>query len=259
MMSSTSWRFALLPYLEQQAIFDKAAEALAAGTEINFYPVGNTAHTFADYNVYTQPLLNLVVAGYSCPSSAVSDIYEYSSNFVGLGTQMVKYVGIMGAYPDPLGRTGCFYQVQYDSYATNNGSLLLNECVGFRDVLDGTSNTIIVGEQSGNPRNPRISNYHSGWGGASGRETVSQLKAGTAGLHRYGGSLTAVFHTPNPVSTGAEANAVWDFNTPLSSFHPGGVQVLLADGSTHFATDTIELSLLQELCTRDDRQVLGEW
>ena len=161
-----------------------------------------------------------------------------------------------------MGRASSFYQVQYGSYATNNGSLLLNECVGFRDVLDGTSNTIIVGEQSGNPRNPRISNYHSGWGGASTTVgTVSQWNAVGAQVSslRYGASVTAVFHTPNPVSTGVEANAVWDFNTPLSSFHPGGVQVLLADGSTHFATDTIELSLLQELCTRDDREVVGEW
>ena len=35
------------------------------------------------------------------------------------------------------------------------------------------------------------------------------------------------------------------------SDHPGGVQVLLCDGSVHFAADTISPSVLAPLCTRD--------
>ena len=63
-------------------------------------------------------------------------------------------------------------------------------------------------------------------------------------------------HAPNPASTGAEANADWEFNTPLTSFHPGGVQVVLADGSARFIQDTIPLETLQRLCVRDDGEVV---
>lgn len=71
--------------------------------------------------------------------------------------------------------------------------------------------------------------------------------------------MTTVYHTPNPTSTGSEANASWDFCTPLSSFHTGGVHALLADGSTHFVSDNIDFGLLQLLCVRDDGKVVGEW
>lgn len=260
MTDATSWRFAILSFLEQSSIFDLAAAARGAGTRLNFYPMGNVAHTISDYNTYTRPLINLVLDVFHCPSSASPAVYEYSSSFAGLGTQMVMYAGIMGAYPDPRGRANVFYETQYNSFATSNGCLLLNECLGFNSITDGTSNTIIVAEQSGNIRFPtRISNYHSGWGGVSSTGTVAQWKAGAALQHRYGASVTALFHTPNPTSLGAEANAVWDFNTPLTSYHPGGVHVLMADASTQFMSDTIELPIALNLCTRDDGNVIGEW
>ncbi|WP_146594570.1 DUF1559 family PulG-like putative transporter [Novipirellula galeiformis] len=255
-----NWRFTLLPYLEQQAVFDLAKAAQGAGTRINFYPKGNTAHTLADYNVYTQQLLNLVIPAYACPSSATPEIYTISSHFAAFGTQRVSYAGIMGAYPDPMGRSGAFYKTQYGSYATNNGGLLINEDKAFRDITDGTSNTIVVGEQSGNAQFPtRAANYHSGWSGYAYTGTVTTWKAGTADQHRYGSGLTAIYHSPNPSSLGAEANAEWDSNTPLTSYHPGGVHALLADGSTQFITDSIELALLLKLSTRDDGLVIEEW
>ena len=258
---AASWRFALLAYMEQNALFDLDP----SGQQMNFYPVGNAAHTIDNYNDYTKPFINLIVPGYSCPSSTSPEMYYYTlPNFAGLGTQMVHYVGIMGAYPDPRGRSNVFYQCQYDHFATNNGTLLINETTNFRDLTDGSSNTIIVGEQSGNMYFPtRISNYHSGWAGVAGTnntQTVSQWKAAdSGGQHRFGSGLTAVFHTPNPTSLGSEAGAVWRFNTPLMSYHPGGVHVLLADGSTRFMANTIELSLLRNLCTRDDGEVIGQW
>lgn len=255
--SATSWRFAVLPYLEQQALFDLAKAAQGAGTRINFYPVGNASHTFADYNVYTQPLLNLIVPGYACPSSASPAIYEYSSHFSGLGTQMINYVGIMGGYPDPAGRANASFQTQYSSFATNNGALLINDSTSFRDFTDGTTNTIVIGEQSGNARYPtRIANYHSSW---SGYQQDGKITDWSAGAHRYGSGLTAIYHSPNPTSLGSEANAVWDSNTPLTSYHPGGVHALLADGSTQFITDSINLPILLKLSVRDDGKVIEEW
>ncbi|QDS86470.1 hypothetical protein EC9_06320 [Rosistilla ulvae] len=260
LMNPNSWRFSLLPFMEQQAIADLARAAEAAGTKINFYPKGNAAHTLADYNIYTQPLINLIIPAYACPSSAAPEIYTYSSHFTNTGTQRINYTGIMGAYPDPAGRTSSAYQTQYSSFATNNGSLLINEHTAFRDITDGTSNTGIVGEQSGNRRFPtRTANYHSGWSGYGYSGTVATWNAGAASQHRFGSGVTALYHSPNPTSLGSEANADWDSNTPLTSYHPGGVQVLQADGSTRFMSDTVALEIVLKLATRDDGQVIGEW
>ena len=256
---ATSWRFALFPYLEQTAAFDQAAAARAAGTRINFYLGNSGTYTVSDFNVYTQPLIGLVIDGFNCPSSALPALYQYNAGYANAGTQEAMYVGIMGAYPDPRGRTSVVYPVQRGSYATSNGLLLLNESAGIANAVDGTSNTMIVGEQSGNSRNPSIANYNGGWTGVSRGETVSEIRAAGLNQHWYGAGLTAVYHTPNPASTADEANSDYDFNTPLSSYHTGGVHALLADGSTHFVSDNVNLALLFRLCVKDDGEVVGEW
>ena len=249
-----SWRFSLLPYLDQAPVYNKATSG-----SLNFYPAGNNAHTLADYNAATQPMLNLVLPVYDCPSSPVDNIYTYSSHFSSFGTQQIKYVGIMGAYPDPNARTNISYLSSHGGYATSNGALLVGENTKFRDFTDGTSNTIIVGEQSGNTRSPQLSAYHSGWGGMSHLGTVSSWTAAGSGTAYFGSGVTTVYHSPNPTSTGSEANAPYDFCTPLSSYHEGGVHALLADGSTHFVSNNISLTLLQQLSARDDGTVVGEW
>jgi prepilin-type N-terminal cleavage/methylation domain-containing protein len=256
-LAATSWRFALLPGLDQANVYNK----VGMSTYPNFYPTPNsTPHTISELNSYTVPLVGFVVPAYSCPSSTVSDIYEYNSNYRGIGTQMIKYVGIMGAYPDPQGRTDVFYFNSNGGYMTSNGTLLYNQCVGFRDMTDGTSNVIVLGEQSGNTRSiTRLANYTSGWSGSSTRLTVAGLNGPPATTGSvFGSGLTAVFNRPNPTTVGAESNSDYDFNTPLSSFHAGGVHVLLNDGSVRFMNDNTDLPTIQQLCVRNDGKVTGE-
>ncbi len=253
-----SWKFALLPYFDQTALYNVRAES---GDSINFYAAGGGAHTLSSYNSYTQQFFNHFLTMYHCPSSARSPWYAYNTNFTDWPTQAIQYVGIMGAYPDPAPtpRSDVTYETQYGSFITSNGCLTINECQAIRDITDGTSNTIIIGEQSGNPNNPVTSHYHSGWGGATWNDTVRVMNQGAALQHRYGCGVTSIFHSPNPTSTGAEANAPWDWNTPLSSYHTGGVHVLLADGAVRFLSNNTNLTLIRQLAARDDGQVIGEW
>jgi prepilin-type processing-associated H-X9-DG protein len=41
-------------------------------------------------------------------------------------------------------------------------------------------------------------------------------------------------------------------NTPVQSVHPGGANVLLADGSVHFCSETTDIQILRYMATRDD-------
>lgn len=43
------------------------------------------------------------------------------------------------------------------------------------------------------------------------------------------------------------------------SYHPGGVQVLLADGSGHFIADSIDIAVWQALATRDKGEIVGQF
>lgn len=41
-------------------------------------------------------------------------------------------------------------------------------------------------------------------------------------------------------------------NIPLNSAHPGGVHIVLCDGSVRFVADSMTMELLAKLSTRDD-------
>ena len=48
-------------------------------------------------------------------------------------------------------------------------------------------------------------------------------------------------------------------NTPLTSAHPNGVQIVLADGSVRFITNNIDLATYKNLADRDDGNALGDF
>ena len=248
-----NWRFALLPYMDQANVYNQVMP-----TSVQFWMgAGNT------YSGATLIFKDKVITPiYQCPSSSLSPIaYANGSANPGQGSQAHQYAGIMGAYPDPISsRTAAHsYKVQYDSHATDTGVLLLCECKGIRDITDGTSNTLIIGEQSGNQRNPKRAIYTSGWSGSVYHDTVSKMISNGGAVNNFAAGLTSIYHRPNPTSTGVEANQDHDWNTPLSSFHTGGVQVLLADGSARFLSESTNLQLIQCLAVRDDSITVGEW
>ena len=44
---------------------------------------------------------------------------------------------------------------------------------------------------------------------------------------------------------------------PPSSYHPGGVNILMGDGSVRFGKDTVALNVWQALSTRNGSEVLS--
>ncbi len=48
-------------------------------------------------------------------------------------------------------------------------------------------------------------------------------------------------------------------NTVLNSFHPGGIQVGLADGSVRFLAETINMVTLLKLGSGDDGEPVGDF
>ena len=70
--------------------------------------------------------------------------------------------------------------------------------------------------------------------------------------------MTTIRDAPNPRGTASYMNNV-QCNTPLTSAHPGGVQVGLADGSVRFLTDNVNLVTFKHLADRDDGNAIGEF
>ncbi len=120
---------------------------------------------------------------------------------------------------------------------TNNAGVFFHSSkTNVRDITDGTTNTVMINEARGFlATNPLIPSS----GIADGR----------------GIRFSAVTQTSIPINSTNAGNRWF----PTSSFHVGGAHVLLADGSTRFASENIDATLWSRLGSRSDGNTLGEW
>ena len=164
--------------------------------------------------------------------------------------QGAMYVGIAGAVDHSTtkaaGHQGSIGDV------SRGGVLLYKDHVRIREITDGTSNTMMVGEQSdwcrdayGNTMNCRSDCGHGFTTGA--RDLTWDERTF---------NLTTVLHPINEKSStalGVLENC--GTNHPIQSAHPGGAQVLMADGSVQFLEDETDLQILYDLANRNDGHV----
>src|SRR5262249_43533614 len=221
------------------------------------YPAPAGTYTIqAAFNV-APVLANWVFKGYRCPSNpnnpliAPANMYDPYS---GAPTQIIDYVGIMGASPDPAGRSDAniYWKSPYGDLYTN-GSLGYNQAFRITDLIDGTSNTMIVGEQSGTVNHQVISaNMFGGWAGAS-TDWPGARQSGDAGSLYACGVTVVKYVIDSQTPTTGYSDTPYMLNTILNSSHTGGgTNCLLADGSVHFLMDSTDITILLRLCARDD-------
>jgi len=241
-----NWRFQIFPYLEQANLY--------ARIDFNLSLNGNVT------NANTTALSNNKIAAYICPSSPLD---PNADNSVGttynnaLRTQIPMYVGISGATPDVAGRT-VGSASNYGGFYTNNGMLLHNQQTRIRDAVDGTSNVMMVAEQSGRvgTRDMR-SGYYGGYTGTTFGARVSATVPN--GADSWSTGLTSVQYRINSPTVAAGSDNPWDANTVINSFHVGGIQGLLGDGSVRFLSENMDMGVLRNLCSREDGVPLGEF
>lgn len=254
--SRPNFRVAMFPFLEQGALYDQL------DLTRNFNSAANASSTYG----YHRPtdrnyvLHRLTIPVFKCPSSPhetngqVSGMQNYSQGMLS------DYVGVSGAYPDPGGRTNvCSPQTGHGGIFCNNGMLVPMRVTRIGEVIDGTSNTLIVAEQSGMVANRDVrSNYHSAWAGISnfGKTDVTTYVAGDT---PFGGGVTTIRYRINHKLLDVGTNTPYDANTVVNSFHTGGIHALLADGSVRFLSETMNFTTLTSLGAKNDGQVVGEF
>jgi prepilin-type N-terminal cleavage/methylation domain-containing protein len=122
-----------------------------------------------------------------------------------------------------------------------------NRPIKFRDILDGTSSTLAVGETT-----YEMKDYL--W---------SSSLPEIGGTQRHGLARWVVGY-PRGVSMGSTG---FPLNRPsvanlggYSSSHPSGLNFLLMDGSVHFMSDAIDPAILNSLSTRRGQEIINvDW
>jgi prepilin-type N-terminal cleavage/methylation domain-containing protein/prepilin-type processing-associated H-X9-DG protein len=148
--------------------------------------------------------------------------------------------------------------------------------VRIADITDGTSNTAAFSESTlgtgAVPASPAVADPRfvvlEVPGGNDPTPADCDGAAGTFAANRggmwinghYGNTLYNHFYPPNVLGHWDCGNASHNKGlTAARSFHPGGVNVLLCDGSVRFVRDSIALATWRALATRDGGEVLGDF
>ncbi|QDS96526.1 Type II secretion system protein G precursor [Roseimaritima multifibrata] len=257
----------VLPFIENANL-----EALIDYRE----PLYLGALNYQQFNAVHAVAARTVVPAFLCPSDPQNPInVSGTDTFAGL-----NYVVCAGS------GTG----KNYDSRAQTDGMFWRGSHTGFRDMTDGSSNTLLLAEAligggASYPTPPPApampyfryiatyaggpgSMYGSGMGfnGAPGDNPV--LEVAVAGAASWSGARCNAWIHGKDIDTGFNAYA--SPNAPTAdvaknslgffaarSLHPAGVNVACGDGSVHFISDSVDMKTWRGMSTRSGREVVS--
>lgn len=226
-----AWGSLMLPFIEQQPLHD------AIDFRLDCRDANNMAWGATQ------------IESFRCPSDSGPGTFVVSDSTSSYVLGISNYVGLLGygsvsmTPGNPAGK-GTFYR---------------NSATRFRDIIDGTSNTIMIGERTQQHRFNGATNFidsQSTWyaavpgverlAGMSGMmatmtEAQPSLVLGHAGQPAMGGMM-AMHRVPNTT------NHIVHF----SSQHPGGIGFVACDGSVRFLSETIQYETFRRLGVRED-------
>jgi prepilin-type N-terminal cleavage/methylation domain-containing protein/prepilin-type processing-associated H-X9-DG protein len=236
-----SWLVRIMPQLEQMTYYQQLDWK---GT--NF---GGSLGWLGENTTNAALLGNVEFPVFICPSSPLPHQVLNTGGWT-VNDPSTMYTGNSGATNDISARD------KLDSGAAPGrlsfgGVLISLDMVRISDIRDGTSNTLMVVEQSdwctdalGNKSDCRSDCTHG-----------FCMGPGNDGWDRTF-NITTVYNAINEKSAnafGVPGNC--GPNRAIQSVHTGGAQVLLADGSVHFAVESLDLHVLYNLANRNDGNV----
>jgi len=245
----------LLPYLEQAALEDLYNDKVA-------------------WEQQTAQVARTIIPTFICPSNAGPEIMPFPE------------LALLGTYPvgEEFGITTYLYSKgSHHGWCMNPGSMGsqvgmfdTNLSTRFRDLVDGASNTIAMGEGATGNQFPLCTGQHCTAPLTTTRPAVqawliaqpnaTSYQAG--GLEATGGIFGSTADPINKVRVtdtlvdDAEVDdcaAAGHATSNYRSYHQGGAQFLLGDGSVRFLSENIDQVTFDALATRAGGEVVGEF
>jgi len=232
-LAAYGWAVFILPQMEQQTVFETL--------NVNHRDLDLTLR-----NAQGKLLAQKTLPMYRCPSDRMSDLNSKRSfnNPYKIHVATSNYVGVIGT------RWATPYQVVVNG-RDPWGMLYGDSKTRMRDVIDGTTNTLFVGERDADCRAGvwiGVRNYQGN---------------GNVGNRQHLGRTFFKINHPNA------GNCEQGFSSP----HAGGAQFVLVDGSVRFINENINSNTTtstwvtpddragtyQRLGRRNDQLVLGEF
>ncbi|MCA9014242.1 MAG: DUF1559 domain-containing protein [Planctomycetaceae bacterium] len=239
-----SWLVHLLPYIDQAPLYNS----------LNFSQ--DPAHQGVTPD--GKPAYTVKMVSFICPSDTHTGVWtngmsvDGSTN--GQNRAVSNYSASMGSQANgPGGTHNNYFNHGPVTRADTLNSMQISGVIGhmswaarIRDITDGTTNTIILGEVR-----PACSDHvRNGW------MHINTMYTGTGVAINFDtceDSPNAASGTPNWFT------GQWGNSQGFKSIHEGGAHLLLCDGSVRFVSENIDMVNYQRLGDRRDGQVVSEF
>ncbi|HEX4613204.1 MAG TPA: DUF1559 domain-containing protein, partial [Urbifossiella sp.] len=203
-----SWEYKILPYIEQQALYNVTSRVTLYGTAVPIY---------------------------TCPTSRNPTVYS--------GVFKSDYVGCAGNTWAPDGGG----LVIHPSYTDEKGTARFTyPAITMTSIPDGTSNTLLAGEKWLHPKAQGVTldgGENEPWCNAGWDEDHVRCTGGTyACVNCFGkqdGSSVNIDRLPRPNLDAPLATSGTIWNESFGSSHTGGLNVVMGDGSVRFVSFTL--------------------
>jgi prepilin-type N-terminal cleavage/methylation domain-containing protein len=228
-----NWAIAVLPYMEQAALFDR-------------YDL-----QYANQSPENRVVRETAVAAYVCPSDDATGAPTVPAtgpaNAIGAKYAPGSYRAVSGRGDDALSYLDSEMMFEYKResrgpiHAAFAAVAWGYTAERFRDIKDGLSNTLLVGEST----TPPGAGFRTFWAYSYAYYAMSAATAQPRTLWGDYDRCVAV----------GDADHVAPCKRGWGSFHPQGLTFVFCDGSVHFLGSSIEMTLFTDLATIDGGEI----
>ena len=260
-----AWGTFILPFVEQQNLF----ELFRAQTNNWDLDVSDV------FDANDQPVVSNIVPSFICPSDSSPDgdfnrsLTHQAIDALGFMCAKSNYVAVAGVI-DPSNSSGAVQQLNNPALDTTRqtqwGMFGNNSRTGFGDIIDGASNVIAIGErasitevEAGFTGSDPVGGYGAIWHARPDRaaDLIPEFRTTPVRRSESLASLGALRDISTSGAVEFGVNGIRPTEGFTSSFHSGGANVGLADGSTHFLPDNTSYQVLIDLTAMTDGRVVS--
>ena len=239
--SSASAFAMILPFLEQESLYD-AMDVHGTGIWIHDNTAGDWTSDWFTSNPAAKSAVETALPVFRCPSDVSPEKLPAIFKRPEVDPAVSSYALVQGTIGD-YSHTG------FDAKFYNDGLFMYARTFKLRQVTDGLSHTMFVGEAvGGHLFQEQYRDYLNIWSKAARNQT--SLRSTSMNLN----NLLFVTEGELPPATSITRLAVGGFG----SYHPGGGHFAFGDGHVEFLVDSIDKTTYQAYSTRAGGEVFTD-
>ena len=235
----TLWSAMILPFMEQSNLY-----GTLEFSESRNWDADNTPNENA---------LKVVVSTFRCPSMPIEEHLNYNGVVDRVATSYRANAGNEATSDDtstiPIPGTKSLEMLRL------NGLFYACSSVRFGDITDGTSNTIAIGESYTEPEFVKDGQGMDFWVIGSPQADPCRCDGGTGGTE-FSEAVGSTYMQMNLKLRQPAAHGRL-MELAFGSYHTGGAQFGLSDGSVQFLSENMDLQVYQNLGARNDGNVVN--